>query len=173
MAGFGKKARKPDKSIDDSFKDPPKKKEGKKRPSDFRDNYAYKSENIWRHSGGGTFDDVKVTGRHFDYFKPLPNKNAYPENSYKEINYNDYLKLTSPNYTCNVGTSKLMDLLKHRFLTSSGKLRKNMLNLRDDEIYLAVALLEEAKEAKRVGKGNLNISYQEKMFLEDVNKRSK
>ena len=76
-------------------------------------------------------------------------------------------------YTCNVGTSKLMALLKHRFLTSSGKLRKNMLNLRDDEIYLAVALLEEAKEAKRVGKGNLNISYQEKMFLEDVNKRCK
>ncbi len=173
MAGFGKKAKKPDKSIEDSFKDPPKKKVDKKRPSEYRDNYEYKSENIWRHSGGGTFDDIKVTGRHFDYFKPLSNKNSYPENSYKEISYNDYLKLTAPNYTVNIGCRKLMETLKHRMLTGSGKLRKNMLNLSESELYEYACLLEFAKESLKSGLANVNISYRESMLLQDVNKRSK
>ena len=145
-----------------------------KAKKDYRDKYEFQSENIWKVNGGGVFDGVKVKGKHFDYFKPLANKNSYPESRYKEISYNDYLKLTSPNYTCNIGTVALMDALKNRFLTATGRLRKNLEgDLTDAQIYLMVALLEEAKEAKRLGKANTSISYQEKMFLEEINKRRK
>jgi hypothetical protein len=180
MAGFGKKAGGTKKEevikedIDKSFKEPkPEKKKDRKRPSDYRDMYEYKSKNIWKHAGDKEEDGITIKGRHFDFFKPLPNKNKYPENSYKEIGYNEYLKLTAPNFTVNIGCRKLMEDLKHRMLTGSGKLRKNMLNLSETELYEYVCLLEWAKESLKSGLANVNISYRESMLLQDINKRSK
>ena len=117
-------------------------------------------------------DDIRIQGKHFSYFKPLPNKNGEGV-IYKEINYNQYLLLTSPDYTVNIGCKKLMDMLKARMLTASGNLRKNMLDLSDGEIYEYVSLLEFAKESLKSGMANVNISYRENMLLRDINKRSK
>lgn len=146
----------------------------KKRPHEYRDLYQYRAENLWKETLLHEIDGVKIKGRVFNYWKPLRNKEAYPENTYRVCTYEEYIKLTSPEYTVNIGTTKLMNMLKERMLTPKGNLRKNVAQgLTDDDIYLIVGLLEEAKEAKRLGKANTNISYQEKMFLEGINKRGR
>lgn len=137
----------------------------KLKVSDCRDKYQYKSKVMWQLYDREP-EEEKVKTRCINYFKEIPL--SHETTIYKEI---PSLPCKPQYYNVEIGTEKLMRMLKERMLTGKGDLRKNMLDLPDYMVYAFTSLLEEAKESRRLGKRLTYITISEMQMLNEKNKR--